>query len=272
MSEAQESAQPQSYESPSIGEMLQGTSSSGGVSKAEPAPEPAPTASEAEPLAEAAPAPSAQPQPQATPETQPQAAPANPITPEMQAYLNAELQKRTQGILGALQAERTKRQELEQQLGGAVPVDHAEEYRRQQDRRILAMSERVARWAHPDYDEVISHFWQELPNNPSLVDNVLEAEVPAEAAYQTALSLKAAKEFGPEVVGNPYALIEKVRKKVEGEIETKLRKEYEAKLSAKAIERRQTPTDISEARAAGGGNQPYRSPAFTDLLRSAQKR
>lgn len=252
-----------------MGDMLSGKSNAGGSEGETESPAPAaetPQASEDQ----AAPTQAAATTPEAsvTPPPAPQAAPPA-IDPEI---LRAEVAKATKGLLGAIQTERQKRQALEQQMGGMAPIEEADQRVDSLKKQLLTQSETLMRLQHKDYDEVTSHFYAEAANNPALAQTVLESDVPALAAYETGQSLKLAKKYGPEVLGNPAKLAEKLRAEMAQELRASITKELESTLHAKARERANTPTNISEARAAGGGEQPYRSPGLAALLKKATRR
>lgn len=267
---AQTETSTETYESPSLGDMLSGEAPTGGSETSEGSAPEAPAATPAPTVAEAAPQPAATPAPEA-PATQPApTAPAAPaIDPEV---LRAEVAKATKGLLGAIQTERQKRQQLEQQLGGAIPAEEADQQVEGLKRQLLTQSETLMRLQNPDYDEVVSHFYAEAANNPALAQTVLDSEVPALAAYQTGQNLKLAKKYGAEVLGNPALLAQKIRAESEAEIRAKVTAELQSTLHAKATERAKTPTDISGARASGGDAQPYRSPSLESVLRKATRR
>lgn len=263
--EGTETKVEESYESPSLASMLPG---------AQPAAE--------EPVVEAAPAVET-PEPAVTPAV-PSAAPAAPpaveTAPQSPAIppdvLQAEVAKATKGILNALQVERQKRQALEAQSDGLVPEDQAQQQIQQMRGQLLAQEERWMRQTHADYDEVYRLFATEAATNHALAETVLASDSPAQAAYQVGLNIRLAKEFGPDTFANPHALVGKVREKVlkdeRAKIEAEIRKEFEQKLSVKAADRANTPTDITQARAAGGAPQPYQSPELGDLLSAATRR
>lgn len=263
--EAAESTETQveeTYESPSIASMLPGAK----PAVEEPAeaamvetPEPAaPVTSEAPSAPPVAPTDSAQP------------------APSQQDLIQAEVAKATKGILNALQQERQKRQALEAQSDGLVPEDQAQRQIQQMRGQLIAQEERWMRQTHSDYDEVYALFATEAATNQALAETVLASDSPAQAAYQVGLNIRLAKEFGPDTFANPHALVGKVREKVlkdeRAKIEAEIRKEYDEKLSVKAASRALTPTDITQARAAGGAPQPYQSPNLGDLLSAATRR
>lgn len=262
--EGTETQVEQTYESPSLASMLPGA-----------APAAEEPAIEAAPVETPAPAPA--PVPSEAPAASPAVETAPPTTPAIpQDLIQAEVAKATKGILNALQVERQKRQALEQASDGLVPEDHAQEQLQKMRGQLLAQEERWMRQSHADYDEVYALFAAEAQNNLSLAETVLASDSPAQAAYQVGLNIRLAKEFGPDTFANPHALVGKVRDKVlkdeRAKIEAEIRKEFEQKLSVKAADRANTPTDITQARAAGGAPQPYQSPGLGDLLSAATRR
>lgn len=260
----------ESYESPSIGEMLSGEAPEATAIE----PESQATPEVVEPVAqgEVTPETPAPAQEAAPAQTQTPVTPAPPITPEIQALIDARVAESTKGLIGAVQAERMRRQELQAQLGGAVPMEQAQSEVAQLKNQFLEMSEIMARQAFPDYDQVVQNFYQEAASNEALRESVLNAKAPAMAAYQAGLNVKLSRELGPDVVGNPYVLMQKTKEKYREELRQELAREFEGKLSAKSQEKQKTPTDISQARAAGGGSQPYVSPSLSDMLKMANKR
>ncbi len=191
------------------------------------------------------------------------------ITPEIQALIDGRLAESQKGILRALQTERSRRQELEQQLGGAIPAEQAVSATQNLQTQFLTLSENAARRHYKDFDSVYGLFLAEAGNNDSLRDTVLNSPDPGEAAYQAGLQVKLVKELGPEVIGNPYRLLEKGEERGYAKAKAELTKEFESKLSTRASEKQQTPTDISKARSAGSTSVPYRSPSLGELLKKS---
>lgn len=254
---------------PSFGDLL--AQSRSDAPTPEPTPEPSEAApSEPAPTETAAPeAPAPTPEPQATAPAPTPEPPPPPVTPAVD--------DKARGLIAALQAERQKRQEAEalaQQLQGtSIPEDQAQAQLAAVKNQLLRQSETLARMVHKDYDEVYREFEAEAVQNPALALSVLNSEVPAEAAYQAGMNLRMAKKYGAEVVGNPLKLKEAIEADIRKDEREKAIKEFEAKLTAKAAERSKTPTDITQARAAGGGATPeYVDPGFGGLLRSVHKR
>ncbi len=254
------------YESPSIGDMLQSAPSEGETETAQPTPEEAFDAAqvEAPATAEALPVTPTVP----TPEVAPQ---APVITPEIQAMIDQRLAEKTKGLIGAVQSERARRQELEQQLGGAIPSEQAESVTQALRSQMLTMSENSAKRYYKDYDAVSQIFYTEAATNEALRDSVLNSPDPGEAAYRAGLNLKLARDLGPEALSNPYSLIERGEKQGYEKARAELTKEFEAKLAARSGEKQKTPTDISQARSTGSVSVPYRSPSLTELLKRATK-
>lgn len=259
----------ESYESPEIGDMLNNALSS----------EPTEIETEAEPEGEPEVTQTPEAQAQSVGETPAQAVPATPevapqkpaITPEIEALIAAEVQKRQQGILGALQSERAKRQAIEQQLNGAIPLDEAQSQVQVLSQRLMHQSEQAARRNHPDFDEAYSFFLNEASTNSALRDSVLDAVDPGEAAYQAGLNLKAIKELGPDAISNPYKLLEKGEQRGYEKAKAELQKEYEAKLAGLSAQKLKTPTDITKARSTGSAAIPYRTPSLAEALKMSRK-
>lgn len=260
-------SEPQ-YESPDIGDMLNGTTQESGeavesVGAESMEPEVVETTEGEVTQAQAQPTPAAVTAPETVQK------PAIQMTPEIQALIDEQISNRTKGILGALQGERSRRRELEQQLGVAMPVDEVQSVTSRQDQRFLALSENAARRHYKDFDSAYALFLEEIGNNPSLRDTVLNSDDPGEAAYQAGLQVKLVRELGQDVLGNPYKLLEKGEQRGYEKAKAELMKEYEAKLSARATEKHLTPTDISKARSAGSTSVPYRTPSLSEVLKKA---
>lgn len=269
--ELTETSQSPGYESPGIGAMLQGAASEPSETQPTAETESVPDAPEAEVTSEVAPEPTTEAVPQpVAPVVPAQAVTTAPqITPEVQALIDQRLAESQKGILRALQTERAKRQELEQQLGGAVPADHAASVTQTLQAQYLTLSENAARRHYKDFDQVYGEFLREVGNNDQLRDTVLQSPDPGEAAYQAGLQVKLVRELGPEVISNPYRLLEKGEERGYAKAKAELTKEYELKLSARAGEKQQTPTDISKARSTGGTTVPYRTPSLAEALKKA---
>lgn len=228
------------------------------------------------PVEEAPKAPEA-PAPVATPEVKTEAVAAASVTPAVTETPQEDPGRKFQGIMGALQAERLKRQSLEARLaeleGTSVPQEAAQSEIQSLKTQLYRQSEHLARLAHPDYDEVYADFEKEALNNEALAITVLNSEVPAEAAYQAGLNIRLQKKYGVDVVGNPMKLKEALEKEIRADERARANQEFQAQLSAKATQRSKTPTDISLARAAGGSTvSEYQSPSFGEALRAVHRR
>lgn len=267
-------SQNENYESPSIGSLLP-TGAADELIDA-PAPEVSEPAETPAPSIEV-PVPTEAAPPAVTPPavTAPEGATPAPAHAIPQELLQAEIAKATRGLVAALQAERQKRQQLED-TGLNVSDDPNGGMVRQLRNQLMVTEERMLRAQHSDYDEHLALFAAEAERNPGLAETVLASDSPAFAAYQVGQNLKIAKEFGPDAFANPHQLVGKVREQTEkalrSKIEAELRAEFDKKLTASATERANTPTDITQARAAGGETQPYQSPGLGDVLSRVQRR
>lgn len=143
--------------------------------------------------------------------------------------------------------------------------------------QVVSMSERIARQAYPDYDEKYGAFAKAYNANPaklqSLYESIMGSEHPAEAAYRAGEQILFAEKYGQDVVTSPTKFREALRKEIEAELKPKIEADTHKKIQGKLTERSKTPTDISQARSAGGSTvAEYRSPSLDQLLAKVQKR
>lgn len=197
--------------------------------------------------------------------------------------------------VAAIQSERQKRQQLEQQLQSLLILNQQlqqQQYTAPQDavyqapaevdpnvvkNQVATMSEHLARQTHPDYDEKYQAFAKALQTNPQkyqpLYESIMGSEHPGEAAYRAGEQLLLAEKYGADVVNNPSKFREAIRKETEIEIKAKADADAHAKVQGKLKERSKTPTDISQARSAGGSTEStWSMPSLESTLRKVQKR
>lgn len=187
---------------------------------------------------------------------------------------------KTNGILKALQAERRKRQELEAELKTLrgetrEPQTYYEDpekfiegqvrsVEKKYEDKIIAMSESMARQAHPDFDEQWKSFEEAAAHNPKLIDIAFNSENPGEEAYQLGKKFAFTKKYGTEP--------DEIRKNIEKEIYANVQKQVQADFEKKLSAKRNQPTSISSARAASGETEAYVSPTWGDALGKKRKR
>lgn len=181
--------------------------------------------------------------------------------------------------LAALQAERRKRQEVEQRLAQlqqptieatpnylenpeaaiAAAVQQATQPYAEQ---ITAQSEYMARQAHPDFDEKWNAFCEACIANPPLFDQAMAKGLPpGEAAYQEGERILFEKKYGSD----RKTQMAKIREEAKAE----LRKEVEAEFLGKLEARGKQPTNILTQRAANGAaDSQFKMPTFSSVLGS----
>jgi hypothetical protein len=182
--------------------------------------------------------------------------------------------------VSALQAERQKRQAIEDQLRQyqqplteQTEVDPANAQFQALNQKFLAQSEKSARRAHSDFDDAYKSFVEATQSNPELARLVVESEDPGEAAYQAGKNFLLAKQYGVQSIGDLNGLVAAVEKKAREDERKKATEEHQATLTAKAAERLKTPTDITTARAAGGSTESdWMPPSMGEHLKSVFKR
>ena len=135
----------------------------------------------------------------------------------------------------------------------------------------LAASEVLAKQAHPDYPEKYAAFQEAALQNPSLFDMIKDSVLPAEAAYSAGRQILEAKKYGWDVISDPVKYREAIEAEVRAEVAGKAADTQKKTVAGKIADRSKTPTDISQARASGGGTiAEYSSPDYGTLLKRAQ--
>lgn len=163
----------------------------------------------------------------------------------------------------ALIAERKKRQEYEariRQLEQAQPeapnfYEGPERYvqtllaqeRQQMQASMVSALEAQAREMYPDYDEVFAELEEQAPDNPALIQKVMQSPNPALAAYKLGKQLRELKQMQ-----DPDAY----RNKIEAEVRAKVEAEYRAKDEAKQKAANAIPPDLTAARASRDDEVP----------------
>lgn len=149
------------------------------------------------------------------------------------------------------------------------------------DNRFIALSEKLARKEHSDYDEKKQAFLEHVTKKDPLtgdlvitdqtsIDNVNNSSDPGEACYQAGLALQYSKKYGTY---NPLELAQKIRDEEKPKIEKEIRADIEKEMSAKAKAKANTPTNIDAMPSASGDAKPdFRPRTFAEGLRIAQKR
>lgn len=142
--------------------------------------------------------------------------------------------------------------------------------------QVATMSEKLARQSYPDYDEKFGAFREAMVSNPDtyapLYNSIMQSENPGEAAYRAGIHILETKKYGAEVVSDPVKYRAAIRKELEAELKPKIESDTHKAIQGKLTERSKTPTDISDARAAGGSSEPeYQPKSFEALHRSVYK-
>jgi hypothetical protein len=223
---------------------------------------------------------SAEPTKEATPETAVVETPAEPVK-EPVSEVVAPVQEDTRqvnGLLSTIQSLREERRTLRERLGQYETTQTAETEAQPQpsDPRFTAMSEQMARMAHPnDYAEKFKSFESKcleehktMGSSPTF-EMVMNSVSPGEAAYQAGMTFETTKKYGTDI----GTMIKNIREEVKKELEPEIRKSLSEELAGKLAHRQQTPTNISQARAAGGDTSaPWSAPSFSDELRRRKAR
>lgn len=188
-------------------------------------------------------------------------------------------EKKVSGVLKGIQAERRKRQALEEelrQLKSQVqnsqtyyePTAESQENAGQFENKILAISESSARSVHPDFQEKFDAFFEAAQNNPTLYDAVINSDHPGEASYQAGKALLFQKKYGTDIDSQQKAIREEAIK----ELKDSIRKEVEAELTGKIQTKLNQPTNLLSARTANQDAGRFQPTSFGDLLRVNRKR
>lgn len=189
-----------------------------------------------------------------------------------------ETDKAVSGVLKGIQAERKRRQALEEEVKQLrsqlqtpdiyspvieeVPqpsLSHPDF-----ENKVLTISETQARAAHPDFQEKFDLFMEATVNNPSLAQQIMQSDHPGEAAYQAGKILQVQKKYGTTLDEQ----IENIRKETESNLRAKLRAEIEAEMTGKVAQKLNHPTNILSGRSASGGDGrgSFQQSSFRDLL------
>lgn len=216
----------------------------------------------------------AQDSPAAAVEPSPQAVPVEPVPKEAAPQV-------PQGYvpLAALQEARNRTRALQEKLSQYETPSEPEPSAAIQapsDPRWTAFTETQARRELPDFDEKLNAFSSEVYDpatgqvkNEALYHSVMNSLNPALAAYEAGQSFMLFKKHGTTNFGK---IIEAERAAALRDHEPKLREKFQAEIDGKLKQRSQTPTNISEARSAGGdASVPWKAPSFADELRNIKK-
>lgn len=248
--------------SPSFGEVLSGATP--------------PPPKEPEPVVESEPSPSKEPE-------------TKPPTEETPKVSSEGEKPQNLGLIKALQEERGKRQQLEQQMkalqdqygsydsdtGETQETERTPEEMQRHSNAIFQMSEALARQTHPDYDEKYAVFYKAAvtEGNEQLLQTVMSSDLPGEAAYQAGIMLLAREKYGDEALSNPMVLRDKIRAEIQAEMEAKAQSEKAESTKRVIAEQRKTPADLSSVRAASGDSVPeFRPKSFGEHLEKAIRR
>ena len=207
--------------------------------------------------------------------------PAEPpaVAAKPEAAKPADTEEKATVPLKALQAERTKRQELEQRLkeledrakapepepkpipNPAVdPAAYHALVQEQQANTLLNVSEILARQRYADLDEKIAAFREEADQNPALYQQLFRQKDPYDWVYQQGKARLALKEIGTD----PEAYRQRVMQEAETSMREKLRAELMAEFGivpqSNQDERPAVPVSMASARAASPRSEVYRGP------------
>lgn len=190
-----------------------------------------------------------------------------------------ETDKAVSGVLKGMQAERKRRQALEEEVRqlrsqlnapqdiytpAVEEVPQSNQIPPDYENKVLTISETQARAAHPDFQEKFDLFMEATASNPTLAQMVMNSDHPGEAAYQAGKTLMIQKKYGTSLDEQ----IENIRKETREELKKQLRAEVEAELSGKVATKLNQPTNILSARSASGGDgkSSFQPSSFRDLL------
>lgn len=180
--------------------------------------------------------------------------------------------KAERGFLAALRSEREKRQALEEQLKqlqsqdvgfqselapqAPVPqVDQAIEIKR----TLTDWSEAQARRTYADFPQALQAYEEAIAAGDSSLLSCLNSPDPGEAVYQAGQRILFQKTYGRTP--------QEIRASMEKELAPKIKAQVEAELLGKLKGKQQQPTNILNARAAGGDSKPeWRPTGFADVL------
>lgn len=273
----QQTKEPE-FQAPSAGEHLANLHGES-PGHQEPAPKP-----EEKPEVEKAAEPAKEPEPEVKePEADPKVEPEKPAEPEVKPNMVP---------VAVVQAERQKRQGVEAELrelkGDGVAATEQEEPSPQYSQQLasiknslMAMSEKNARSLHSDYQEKYDVFEKavqkealEHPDGKSSLMTMVEGSVDqAESAYQSGKTLLMAEKYGWDTINDPDKWRGVLKEEARAELAAE-KKEADTKNIAKNLATRgNNPTDLSQARAAGGDESPeWHAPTAAEHLAAVHNR
>lgn len=181
-----------------------------------------------------------EPEVEAKAETEETPEPDKPDT-EVPPTSDDDFQAKIDAFMAKAEDEKGKRQSLETEIGTLRnqlaqmqaantpkidPLEDPEGYRQQQEDAIAqrelasrtAMSEMVLKLQHEDYDEVVSVFADAARQNPALAQQLAQAEIPAQFAYNEGKRLKSVKEIGDDPEAFKATLKEQIRSEIMAEL------------------------------------------------------
>lgn len=184
----------------------------------------------------------------------------------------------------AVQAERKKRQEVQQRLmelqrqneelmaqGSIAPDTSALEA--DTKKQMMAIADISSRAIHPDYQEKFDAFQSAVFDgeqiNSSLYESIINSDHPGEAAYNAGKQILFIKKYGTDLDSQVKALKEETR----AELKEELRKEVEAEMLGKIQTKQNQPTNLLTTRSAGSpSDRPFVQPSFGDVLQAKRRR
>lgn len=228
--------------------------------------------------------PAKEPEPEVKePEEKPKVEPEKPAEPEVKPQTIP---------LSVVQAERQRRQRAEAELKELkgqqdVPadlpenqVDHTKQLAQIQN-SVLSMSETVARNAHDDFQEKYTAFEKTVAKEAqahtdgesSTLQLVLSSDNQGEAAYQAGKTLLLAERYTWKVLNDTDEFRKVLKEEARAELLAE-KKEADTKSITKNIASRgNNPTDLSQARAAGGDESPeWHAPTAAEHLAAVHNR
>lgn len=156
------------------------------------------------------------------------AAPAQPVeSPETAAYKRAmrEEREKRQALEAKLRELQTPKQPVDpwSDLPGALKSTQ-EQIREELFVERCNLTEEIVRQKHSDFDSVREVFVEAANANPALWAQIRQERNPAEFVYREGLRIRELKDVGGDFTA--------YRAKIEKDVETRLRAEFEAKLKA----------------------------------------
>jgi hypothetical protein len=195
-----------------------------------------------------------------------------------------EFSAKEKALLAAMQEERRKRQEIEQQLlqykqqpqtppeppkpfwedpdGAVAQYQKALEATKAETaqnffKQRLEFTEELARVKYPDYNEVVEVFKEVAQQAPGLVQQCMTSQNPAEFAYKLGKHHKEMRDVGS---------IEEYKKKAEKELRLKIEAELKEKYEKEMKARQELVPSLSDARSTQANKAVWGGPTPLDNI------